>query len=322
MKKWPAILLLSLLMQSAANPALYFGTGQASLAGTVYGQDAFATVLKPTLVQHCIKCHGQQKKIEGKVNLHELTSSSDLAAKPALLRTMIKAVEDQEMPPYGEPPLKATTRAALVAHLKAVERKVAESQGFPPTPIRRLNRFQYNNAVVDLLDLKRDIFALPEKMIRRYSDYFQPQLGTMPASVRIQNRPLGKDVDSARAEGFSGVGPFPQDLRAEHGFDNRADHLTLSPLLMESFLKLSHSIVESRDLKPAEVLSWNRFFMLPPNLRNEANPTVEAQLKVIRTRLKPFCEDLFVHRSIRRHWIVSWFSLKNSFALGLLIRTP
>ena len=176
MKKWPAILLLSLLMQTVANPALYFGTGPANLVGTVYGQDAFSTVLKPTLVQHCIKCHGQQKKIQGKVNLRELTSSSDLAAKPALLRTMIKAVEDQEMPPYGEPPLKATTRAALVAHLKGVERKVAESQGFPPTPIRRLNRFQYNNAVVDLLDLKRDIFALPEKMIRRYSDYFQPQL--------------------------------------------------------------------------------------------------------------------------------------------------
>ena len=32
--------------------------------------------------------------------------------------------------------------------------------------------------------------------------------------------------------------------RAEHGFDNRGDHLTLSPLLMESFLQLSQTIVE------------------------------------------------------------------------------
>ena len=264
-----------------------------SLASSTSADDVFSTVLKPALVQHCVKCHGQQKKVRAKVNFRKLANATDLAAKPKLLGTMIKVLEDREMPPKGEPALPATTRAALIAHLKTLQREVSQGQDFPHTPIRRLNRFQYNNAVVDLLDLKRDIFALPEKMIRRYSDYFQPQLGTMPASVRIQNRPLGKDVDNARAEGFSGVGPFPQDLRAEHGFDNRADHLTLSPLLMESFLKLSHSIVESRDLKPAEVLSWNRFFMLPPNLRNQANPTVEAQLNVMRTRLKPFLRRSF-----------------------------
>ena len=44
---------------------------------------------------------------------------------------------------------------------------------------------------------------------------------------------------------LAGVAAFPQDLRAEHGFDNRGDHLSLS-LLMESFLKLAQSIVESR----------------------------------------------------------------------------
>jgi hypothetical protein len=59
------------------------------------------------------------------------------------------------------------------------------------------------------------------------------------------------------------VAAFPQDKRAEHGFDNRADHLTLSPLLMESFLRLSQTIVESADLNPKECRSWDRLFAPP-----------------------------------------------------------
>ena len=58
---------------------------------------------------------------------------------------------------------------------------------------------------------------------------------SMPSQVRVSCRPLSKDVDSQRPEGFRGVAAFPQDNRAEHGFDTRATDLTLSPLLMESF---------------------------------------------------------------------------------------
>ena len=39
-----------------------------------------------------------------------------------------------------------------------------------------------------------------------------------------------------RAKGFRDVRPFPKDLRAAHGFDNQSDQLTLSPLLLDSFL--------------------------------------------------------------------------------------
>ena len=82
----------------------------------------------------------------------------------------------------------------------------------------------------------------------------------MPPQVRVSCRPLSKDVDSQRPEGFRGVAAFPQDNRAEHGFDTRADDLTLSPLLMESFLKLSQSVVESPDLNAEECRSWNWLF--------------------------------------------------------------
>jgi hypothetical protein len=269
---------------------LAVGVATVNLGTQAAAQDIFPAVLRPLLETHCVRCHGKQKKVEGKVNLFRLSSSRDLLRKPDLLQTIIKVLENGDMPPEDEPPLKPATRASMLAHLKAISKQAVQSRGFAHTPIHRMNRFQYNNAVVDLLDLDRDIFALPEKLMRRYTDYFDPASGAMPAEVLVQNRPLGKDVDNARQEGFSGVGPFPQDLRAEHGYDNRADHLTLSPLLMESFLRLSHSVVESRDLNPAECGSWNSFFTLPEGTSSD---DAKAQVRIIRERLEPFLRRAF-----------------------------
>ncbi|HBE97461.1 MAG TPA: hypothetical protein DDW68_09850, partial [Verrucomicrobiales bacterium] len=84
---------------------------------------------------------------------------------------------------------------------------------------------------------------------------------------------------------LAGVAAFPQDLRAEHGYDNQADHLSLSPLLMESFLKLGQSIVESKDFGPRRVGIWKEFFLLPPK---ETNP--EA---LVRPRLEKFLTKAF-----------------------------
>ena len=106
-------------------------------------------------------------------------------------------------------------------------------------------------------------FQLNERLLRRREDYFHPHTKKMPDQVRISCRPLSKDIDNQRPEGFRGVAAFPQDQRAEHGFDNRADHISLSPLLMESFLRLSQTIVESPDLNPDECRSWDRLFAPP-----------------------------------------------------------
>ena len=84
---------------------------------------------------------------------------------------------------------------------------------------------------------------------------------------------------------LAGVAAFPQDLRAEHGFDNQADHLSLSPLLMESFLKLGRSITESPDFGPRNVGIWKSFFLDPAA---EVDATAEA-----RRRLAPFLTRAF-----------------------------
>jgi hypothetical protein len=251
--------------------------------------DDSATWIYAAFKTHCVKCHGEDGKTKGKVNLLELKSGDDLQTRPHLIEKLIRVLKDREMPPQDEPSLKTEKRTQMVTQLEATLEEALETQPFEATPIRRMNRFQYNNAVVDLLELDRDIFALEERSLRRRDDYFQPETRKMPAKVRVSSRPLAKDIDNERPEGFRGVAAFPQDQRAEHGFDNRADHLTLSPLLMESFLQLSQTIVESPDLNPEECRSWNRLFAPP----SDSDSAEVGAVETIRTRLAKLLRRAF-----------------------------
>tara|TARA_Y100001934_G_scaffold270006_1_gene354240 strand:+ start:8112 stop:10190 length:2079 start_codon:yes stop_codon:yes gene_type:complete len=239
--------------------------------------------------KRCIKCHGRHGIIKGEVNLTTIKSVTDLTRRTELLATLLEVIEDGEMPPEDERPLSSENRHSLAQHLKTMLKDALAKKGFAHAPIRRMNRFQYNNTVMDLFGAQRDIFHLPENLMRRYSDYFHPETGEMPANLRVASRSLSKDVDNSRQEGFMGVASFPQDLRAEHGYDNRADHLSLSPLLMESFLELSQTIVESKDLNPKECRNYNRLFSAPDK------ESVEVQVTEIRKRL-----SWFLRRAFRR----------------------
>jgi len=221
-----------------------------------------ALSLHRVLAERCHQCHGGEKT-KGKVDLVGLSQNDSLIGQPALIEDILAVLLDYEMPPEDEPELPPEVRAKMISELEELLESALALEPFAPTPIRRMNRFQYNNAVVDLLELDRDIFQLNERLLRRYDDYFLPSRRKMPEQVAVASRPLSKDIDGRRPEGFRGVAPFPQDQRAEHGFDNRADHLTLSPLLMESFLTLSQTIVESPDLNPDECGSWNWLFAKP-----------------------------------------------------------
>ena len=266
-----------------------------SFHANAFDENAFKELIQPVFKESCVKCHGAKKKIKGDVNLVKLDSAETLAGNPELLQDMIDVLDFEEMPPEEEEPLESATRTRLLQSLKHLMKDaVAPQQEFPPIPIRRMNRFQYNNAVQDLFDLKVDVFALPERMLREHGDYFRPETGSMPDSLQAGSRPLGKSqlIDKR----LGGVAPFPQDLRAEHGFDNRADHLTLSPLLLESFLRLSRSIVESHDFNEANVGIWNDFFA-GPRCVEKTEHAIRERLRLFLTRaFRKHAEDLIVDR--------------------------
>ncbi|HRX79177.1 MAG TPA: DUF1592 domain-containing protein [Pirellulaceae bacterium] len=245
--------------------------------------DGFGKLVSPAIQQHCAKCHGAEEEIEGDVNLLELRSDN-LTANVELLRKFIDVLDLEEMPPEDEPPLAPKLRADLVIELRTLlHSTVSKQKTFSHAPIRRMNRFQYNNAVTDLFDLRCVVFTLPERMMREHNGYFKPETGKMAEVVTVGSRPLGKSqlIESR----LDGVAAFPQDLRAEHGFDNRGDHLSLSPLLMEAFLKLGQSITQSPDFNSANVGVWDAFF---------ATPEEQSDLRsTVRRRLEPFLTQAF-----------------------------
>ena len=244
-------------------------------------ENVYESLLRPTFQSYCGKCHGVDGVEEGDVNLMEL-DGTHLGSDIDLLSELVEVLDLGEMPPEGEPDLKPEERKRLVFELKKILKvEVQKSSVFEQAPIRRMNRFQYNNAVIDLLDLKCIVFTLPERMMREHKQYFKPASGKMPDVVTVGNRPLGKSQMIERR--LSGVAAFPQDLRAEHGFDNRADHLSMSPLLMESFLKLGQSITQSPDFIQRNVGIWKTFFE-PPQKKDQWKSSIGPRLRPFLTR--------------------------------------
>lgn len=270
---WTAVIAVQLLLHGVF-------TAEARSAET----DPFAKIIAPAIQKHCAKCHGAKASdIEGDVNLLQLRSG-DLTKNVELVRTLINVLDLEEMPPEDEPQLEPKLRQQLISELTTIlHAVVSKTNTFSHAPIRRMNRFQYNNAVIDLFDLQCIVFTLPERMMREHRGYFKPATGKMADIVTVGSRPLGKSQMIEKR--LLGVAAFPQDLRAEHGFDNRGDHLSLSPLLMEAFLKLGQSITQSRDFVPTNVGVWKTFF---------AAPTKEVNHKAeVRRRLEPFLVRAF-----------------------------
>jgi len=207
--------------------------------------------------QKCLKCHGGAE-VNGEVNFKPLKRERQFLGQPQLLDQMLSALENNNMPPEGEPPLDQKTRGELVVTLKSMLRQATAGKSISRLKIRRLNRFQYNNSVRDLFQLKRDVFALPEKLMTRHDNYLQRGTDKVPDVVQVASHSLNPQP------GLREVSAFPKDLRANHGFDNQADQLTLSPLLLDAFLRLSVSIVESPDFNQQNVGIWNDYFKAPP----------------------------------------------------------
>lgn len=251
----------------------------ALMAGQAFAANAgFDSVLRPALKQHCVKCHGDQK-VKGKVNLFEIKRGDQLLAKPDLIKDMVEALDARDMPPVTEPKLDDKKRDAMVKTLRAMLRQAVAGKQAERVRVRRLNRFQYNNSIRDLFRLNRDVFQLSEKLMTRQSNYVSSGAGRMPDNVLATSRSLEK------TGGMRGVEPFPKDLRAQHGFDNQADQLTLSPLLLEAFLRLAVSIVDSPDFNQDNVGVWNDLF---------APPSKDADIKrVFESRLRPFLVKTF-----------------------------
>lgn len=249
-----------------------------ALAAVPAGDDGFEEAARPVLAERCASCHGGPRP-KGRLDLAGLDREAQLLARPEVIADLLDVVRAEEMPPEGEPPLDPEERTRLLAYLEGALRVATADAAPPRLPLRRLNRAQYSHAVRDLFQLDRDVFHLPEKLMSRGGDWLLRPDGRMPSHV---------DARSSALEGPGGlrdVDPYPKDLRAAHGFDNQADQLTLSPLLLDNLLRLAVSVVESPDFHAETVGVWTELF---------AAPGPEADLDVeLPRRLRSFLTRAF-----------------------------
>lgn len=270
-------------------------------------QPAGAATPPALLKQYCLRCHGAGK-VKGEVNL-----AAALAAKPhglasdlELLGQVIDALSDREMPPADEKQPTPAQRNRLIAELRTMlKKRLADRPALPRVPIRRMNRLEYNNAVKHLFQLARDPFALPERTARDMRGYFRPDTGKMPDVVIVGNRAMGKSQFIGTGNTLPGVAAFPKDNRAEHGFDNRGDHLSLSPVLMESFFALSQSILNSPGFA-RHSRAWKTLFVAPADmspaaLRDEGRRRLKTFLRrAFRNEVSRQTVDLYHRRFLSR----------------------
>ena len=231
---------------------------------------------RPLMAKYCYKCHGDKPKVKGKVNLKKLATRSDFLKNVKVSRLGAEAVGYGEMPPEDEKQPSSDERKKIASFLYGVVDEYAKANTtLEPVVMRRFNRYEYNNAVRDLLQLRGDIYALPEKVVRG-GNYFNPASGVLPNKVRVSNRTLGKN--QVELQILKDVDPFAVDLQAEHGFNNQGEQLSTSTILLESLLKLGRSIVNSPQFDGYSGLR-NSFF------KEDGKPVKE--------RLKPFLEQAF-----------------------------
>ena len=240
--------------------------------------------VQPILATYCYGCHGEKGKVKGKTNLKELASPQDFLSRIELVGKAAEATTFQEMPPAdAKQPTEEERRKLATLFNGYLEQHLQDSGRLKPVVMRRLNRYEYNNATKDLLELKGDLYPLPEKVIRSRG-YFNPASGRFPDTIQVSNRALGKNQIEQHI--LTGVSPFAIDLQAEHGFNNQGDQLSVSPILLESFLKLGRSIVNAREFDGYSALT-DSFFRAP----DEKDQTLWP--RIIEERLRPFLERAF-----------------------------
>ncbi|MEM7475832.1 MAG: DUF1588 domain-containing protein [Planctomycetota bacterium] len=258
--------------------------------------------LRETTSRYCADCHSG-KEAEGEFDLQVLAKRENLLEQIEKARKLRNTLVRHQMPPEDSDQPDDLLRSQMVAAVgEILDEYLEANEQVLPVVMRRMNRYEYNNAVRDLLGLKGDIYPLPEKTIRNDVQYFAPASGSYPMTVVVGNRTLGKN--QVEKQILTGVAPFAIDLQAEGGFNNRGEELSLSPILLESFLSLGQSVVRSPEFE--EYCTKSKELFGEPGKNAELKETASARLRPLLERafrkkvdnklLQRYC-DFVVQRS-------------------------
>lgn len=208
---------------------------------------------KPFLKNYCIDCHNNKKQ-KGKINLENI----DLTEKPKVWKKVVTALEDYDMPPEDEKQPKEAERLKVIQSIKSM---VSKSKNPGYVSMRRMTRLEYDQSVQDLLNLSKPMFVVTDRVIKESKPYFNPASGKMPEEINLGTRLTQHGLEASY---YTGLSSLPIDPKAEHGYENNARSLTLSPILMEKYLSVAQSLLNSKQFKK-HCRDWKKVFVEPTN---------------------------------------------------------
>ncbi len=138
----------------------------------VHGQSSTSVRLKPdTLLspdaeralvdKYCVTCHNARLKTAGLVLATDAVDLSRVAERADIWEKVIRKLHGRMMPPQGMPrPDEATIDAFASSLENAIDRAAAAKPTPGRSPLHRLNRSEYANAVRDVLALDIDATSL------------------------------------------------------------------------------------------------------------------------------------------------------------------
>lgn len=120
---------------------------------TAFVDDDFASRVAPLLASYCIECH-ESEDPAGELDLTHFRSQTDALAAPHVWQAVEFMLSSGEMPPqaasrHPEPSELEPIREWIAAHIEvAPATPIQDSAG--RTTARRLNRYEFQNAILDL----------------------------------------------------------------------------------------------------------------------------------------------------------------------------
>ncbi len=141
------------------------GTAQVGQQG-----DGYIVQVKPFFQTHCIRCHGPEKS-KSELTLHTLDGDLTLGRGLERWEDVLDALESGSMPPEDQPQPSEAERKIVTDWINQGLREFVDhaSQEAPPSTVRRLTNFEYENTMRDLLGIELDLIEdLPQDPLKPY----------------------------------------------------------------------------------------------------------------------------------------------------------
>ena len=228
---------------------------------------------------HCIDCHADRAD-NGDFAIDDVDPSSE-SWNPEAVKRALDVIQFHEMPPRDAEQLPPASVDEITAWL---QQSLSGTVTTGKVSLRRLNRIEYENTIRDLFRTSSAVFSNPDRLVIN-DFYFKPSSRRMPRHVLAYSHFAAAQKS---ADAIEGVPTLPIDAPAEYGFNNQADALSFSPVLVERYFDIAKALLDSPDF-PRMSSIWSALFVFPKDA------TAKESQSLANTRI-----EFFLPRAFRR----------------------